>query len=537
MLGHVHFDRSGLSNERTEILVRAENIGRLIRNKYVRIVNPAGESKEFLGRIVEGPFYSPEEVGRDSALAQTAILQGDEFPSVPNYYAVGGIEILGELRGNRVFGVNTRPAPQARVLELRDDEVKDLLEISGDMLLGSLDGYDTVDVYLQSASKQVLPRNVGIFGTVGSGKSNTSQVVIEEAIRGGYAVIVVDVEGEYMEMDQPTTEEHLAGILRGRYRRDPKGIPDFKAYYPVAVESERKDAKAFTLQVADYESMVLSEIIGAEEAQERRLIQVADNLVKEYESEKAKSTGVLKGIISPSSQREVPYNMNRLLDRVRHEAENATREGDRSSYYALLGKLGKFSRQRIFDVPDVNPIDAKQLVVGGRLSVIDVSYASDLLKNLVIADVLRKVFDHKLVKQDAPRTLVVIEEAHTFVSRERQGKMTETLEMLREISRRGRKRWLGLCFISQQPGHLPDEIFELCNTRIVHNVKSMHNLQALKLTAGDVAEEMWNNCPVLGVGQAVVSCPQLRDPIVINVRPATTRRKYVDERSQTSQTV
>ena len=74
MLGYVHFDRSGVTNNRTEILVSKEKIGELMRNKYVKITNPtdsSGSSREFLGRIVEGPFYNPEEVGRDSALAQT----------------------------------------------------------------------------------------------------------------------------------------------------------------------------------------------------------------------------------------------------------------------------------------------------------------------------------------------------------------------------------------------------------------------------------------------------------------------------------
>lgn len=106
--------------------------------------------------------------------------------------------------------------------------------------------------------------------------------------------------------------------------------------------------------------------------------------------------------------------------------------------------------------------------------------------------------------------------------------MEETIEMLREISRRGRKRWLGLCFVSQQPSHLPPEIFELCNTRIVHNVKGIDNLKALKLTAGDVSEEMWDSVPSLGIGQAVLSTPQLRDPVVINVRPSMTKRRFIE---------
>jgi DNA helicase HerA-like ATPase len=517
-----------MTNERTEILVRTDHVSRLVRNKYVRIVNNSEGKEEFLGRIIEGPFYKPEEVSRDSALAQTAILQGEEFPSAPNYYAVGGIQILGQLKEGRVFGVNTRPAPQSKVEELTGDEVKSLLAIAGDILLGSLDGYPDVDVSLRSDLKSVLPRNVGIFGTVGSGKSNTAQVVIEEALKAGYAVIVVDVEGEYTEMDKPSEEKDLVTVLKKRYKRDPAGISNFKVYYPVAAESERADATAFMLRISDYDPMVLSEILGAEEAQERRLIGVLEDLKKEHEKAKGKKeVAELKQIISPKTGKEVPYDIHMVMNAVGERA----REGkgvDQISYWALLGKLARFYRANIFDVKDKDTIDAGKLVQAGYLSVVDVSYTSVMGKNLVIADILRKVFEYKLSNKTAPRTLIVIEEAHTFISRETKDKMAETIEMLREIARRGRKRWLGLCFISQQPGHLPDEIFELCNTRIVHNVKSRHNLNALILTAGDVTEEMWRNCPTLGVGQAVLSCPQLRDPIVINVRPAACKRKFVD---------
>ena len=44
---------------------------------------------------------------------------------------------------------------------------------------------------------------MGVFGTVGSGKSNTAQVLAEEAIEAGWAVVLIDVEGEYVRMNEP----------------------------------------------------------------------------------------------------------------------------------------------------------------------------------------------------------------------------------------------------------------------------------------------------------------------------------------------
>jgi DNA helicase HerA-like ATPase len=530
MLGHVHFDRSGVGNSRTEILVAKEKIGSLVRNKYVKITNPGDGAlapREFLGRIVEGPFYNPEEIGRDSALAQTSILKGEKFPSVPNYYAVGGIEILGELRNSAVFGTATRPAPQARVEELSSDEIKSLLRIDGDMLMGTLDGYPDVRVSLRSTEKKVVPRNLGIFGTVGSGKTNTAQVVIEEASAAGYAVLIIDVEGEYIRMDQPTVEEHLIPILK-EYSRKPEGLANFEVYHPVASETARDKAKPFTIRIQDLDPLIISELIEAEEAQERRLISVIEDLTKSSSAskkDKDEELATLRSVISkrPSGP---SYTLKDIIGHCFARAEEA-KGADRNSYYALAGKLGKLNRTKAFDTPGTEVLNADALLKEGKVTVFDVSNCSDILKNIVIADLLRKVFDEKLSGK-GPKTLVVIEEAHSFISREKSAKMAETIEMLREIARRGRKRWLGLCFISQQPSHLPNEIFELCNTRIVHTIKSHANLSALKLTAGDVSEEMWNNVPSLGVGQAVVSSPQLRDPIVINVRPCKTKREFVD---------
>jgi DNA helicase HerA-like ATPase len=165
-------------------------------------------------------------------------------------------------------------------------------------------------------------------------------------------------------------------------------------------------------------------------------------------------------------------------------------------------------------------------MVPGRVTVIDVSVTNDTVKNLATADLLRKVFALKILKENTPPTLIVIEEAHSFVSREKAQSMQATLEMLRNVTRRGRKRWLAAAFVSQQPGHLPPEIFELCNTRLVHNLRSMHNLEALMATTGDIAGELWARCPMLGTGEAILSSPQLNRPAIVRIRPASSRRKF-----------
>lgn len=540
-VGFVHFDHGSAKNLECQLLIRRDRVGLLLRNRYVLINSPEKDVKTYLARIVQGPFYRPEEVSVDSAIAEAPILQGEDFPSLPNYYAVGGLEILGELEGDVVTGSNSRPAPKSRVDLIPPDRLSALLRINGDLFLGHLDGYPDVPLQLDSKNKAVLPRNVGIFGTVGSGKTNTSQVLIEGIADAGWAVVIVDVEGEYISMDEPT--EILVERLRD-LKLEAKGFNDFCVYKPAAGDSARKDARSFTLRTADLDPLVLTELLEPTEAQERRLLEVIEWL-RHQSSEKPargstakKPSSVTEALTGkPPGAADVAYTLDLIIDTIDEWAfvGKPARDGkvrpavgaDLYSYLALKGKLGALKRTGAFDVPKVDPIRPRELLVGGRVSVFDVSYSNDRLKNLVIAQLLRSIFDAKRDNEALPPTMLVIEEAHTFISAERSAKMQETIELLREIARRGRKRWLGLTFISQQPSHLPGEIFELCNSRFVHSVKSEANLRALRATAGDVRTEMWDLVPALGVGQCVLSTPQYRDPLVINVRPARTRREFV----------
>ena len=59
--------------------------------------------------------------------------------------------------------------------------------------------------------------------------------------------------------------------------------------------------------------------------------------------------------------------------------------------------------------------------------------------------------------------LVIIEEAHEFLSAERIDKMNILFQQVARIAKRGRKRWLGLAFVTQLPQHLPRQVFGLVN--------------------------------------------------------------------------
>jgi DNA helicase HerA-like ATPase len=180
-----------------------------------------------------------------------------------------------------------------------------------------------------------------------------------------------------------------------------------------------------------------------------------------------------------------------------------------------------------------NELPVMDLLVGGRLSVLDVSETGDRERNLAIAYTLQALFDQVIETavgekmpngQRRPKVLVVIEEVHTFVSRASVGRMRAVLDNLQIITRRGRKRWMALSLVSQQPGHVPDELFELANTRFIHQLKSAVNLAPVKATTGGVHEALWSTMPSLGPGQCLLTGATFKNPLFVNVRPAKSKR-------------
>jgi len=524
VIGHVHFDTPQSGNIKCEVLSKQEAYNLVFRNKYVKITKK--DYPKFIGRIVEGPFFVPEEVGRDSAFAQTTIIKGDEFKATPNFYVMSRVEILGETSGSGMGSTNKRPLPKSQVDDLTEDEVRKILGVSGDMLLGNLVGYDNVRVTMDAEAKKILPRNIGIFGTVGSGKTNTSQVLIEEASKSKYAVVVIDVEGEYTEMDKPMNEKRLEAKL-AKYKLSPTGLKNFTVYYPAGSEKPRPDAREFDINFGSINPWVLAEMANLTEAQEGIFFKVIDKLQKDRHSKKKDNESEAIEFLEGKDFEESSYTIQQFF-RVLFGEENGSSRGDKRSVYALARQIGFLNRTGIFDKKK-GQLNIDNLLKPGHVSIIDVStIQNDGAKNIVIAWILEKIFNKKLKDKEAPKTLVVIEEAHTFVSRDAVTKMRSTMDTLKLIARRGRKRWMCLAFISQQPSHLPDEIFELCNTRIIHNTKSEFNLGPLKHTSGDVINEIWNMVPGLGPGQAVITSPQFNHTIMVDMRPSVSRRKLVE---------
>ena len=536
-LGRVDFDDGGADNTTSQAVVSADHQNSFRREVYVSLKDTE-QNLEFLGRIVQGPFHLPHKAAAGSAKSKTTRPSSAQTKQKPAYAVYGHIEVLGELlHGERVIPTLTRPRPYSEITIFPPERLARLLEIEGDMLIGSLMGYEEhqIDVRVGTGNKNFLPLNIGIFGTVGSGKSNTVQVLVEEASRAGWACVVIDVEGEYVRMDEPEVHPDMTLILRENYAIAPEGVRDFQVFVPSSGSSEAVQPARFKVPIAELDISIISDILEFSEPEYRMYERAVEATQRAYSPNPTPDSQADDEPAGPP----YPYTLEDLIGVLSHSAfytrlsehEKITASTLRSKLFYTLGRSGMLDWTPTEATPYL-PVD--DLLVGGRVSVLDVSETDDRSRNIAIAYVLQSLFDR--VTETAvgealphtgvprPKVLVVIEEVHTFVSKQSVDKMKSVLDSLQTISRRGRKRWLSLALVSQQPGHVPDELFELANTRFIHQLKSVTNIAPVKQTTGGVHEALWSAIPALGSGQCLLTGRIFKNPLLVNVRPARSKR-------------
>ena len=83
--------------------------------------------------------------------------------------------------------------------------------------------------------------------------------------------------------------------------------------------------------------------------------------------------------------------------------------------------------------------------------------------------------------------------------------MPNLFQTVSRIAKRGRKRWLGLVFVTQHPQHLPDELLGLLNNYILHRINDANTISRLRRSIGGIDAGLWERVTSLAPGQAVVS--------------------------------
>ncbi len=570
-IGRTMFDAPNSKDNTVTVLLPADEIGKVPSQSLVRIKSrpreKGGDGRQYLGIVVQGPFAEPDGLRADAPIVVTTTVRGAMF--LPRYHGRIQVEILGEETDGTIVPPRFRPLPNSPVFALEQAETEEKLKLSGDIRLGLAVGYEEMPVALPSTRKDVFPRHLGILGTTGGGKSTTVSGLIDKLSRQGVAVVVFDTEGEYTRIMEPTNN---AGMLAALARKglEPHGVGNVGIYHLAGrdtANADYADNREFCLEFANLSPHAVVEILGLNDAQQERFqkaYDIARRVLQELgifpvnEAEKAELLELdemergyprltlqrmydivrmcadIVGGEGKTNLRSPEFRSNH--DRMREIVKQSKLESNQWSWRKVQGSLGRLLRLGIFDNDEVELPDYQTMTQPGRVTIIDLSDTdSPQINNLVIAEVLRGLRlqqeqNYRIHEKGGPlrRVMIVIEEAHEFLSTERIRQMQVLFQQVARIARRGRKRWLGLTFVTQLPQHLPDEVLGLINNYILHKIADANVISRLKRSIGGVDDALWDRLPNLAPGQAIVSAASLERALLVAIDPTPSQLRMID---------
>lgn len=580
-VGVTMFDAIGSKDNLLTVVVPKKNLSKLPSQALVRICSPrpedGGDGRVYQAIVVQGPFYEPDGLRADSSIITTTA--ANEVMFLPKYHGRVMVEIIGELLDGALVPQRFRPLPNSPVYPLNLEETVEALKLNGDIVLGCAIGHEKMEVKIPSNNKSVLPRHLGILGTTGGGKSTTVSGLVNHLQKSGIATILVDTEGEYTHINEQTNDPNMLNALDRRGLR-PEGVQNTKILHLVGRDSTNEDyanVQEFTLNFDELSPYAVMEILDFTDAQQQRYLKAIDigrvvlrrfGIFPVTDEDKAMlyeldelETGypkltldIMYDIVSLCAKKmgkEKVQDENGKYTFFLRSSKLKGKEselwsvieqqedvpGNVASWRAIQGMLSQFLRLKIFDNSNARPFDYADLTTPGRVSIIDLSDTdSPKIRNLVIAELLRGLMGIQNANNDPKNTggkeptrvMVIIEEAHEFLSSQRIKQMPTLYDQVARIAKRGRKRWLGLGFVTQLPQHLPDEVLALINNFILHKISDAGVISRLRRSVGGVDESMWDKLTNLSSGQAVITFSHMRRAMLTAIDPTPCRLLMVD---------
>ena len=161
-----------------------------------------------------------------------------------------------------------------------------------------------------------------------------------------------------------------------------------------------------------------------------------------------------------------------------------------------------------------------------NITIIDLSMVPSEVIHIITAVIARMVFEalqrYRKLKHQILPTVMVIEEAHTFVKRykedaENQNATSVCCQVFEKIAREGRKFGLGLVVSSQRPSELSPTVLSQCNTFLLHRISNDRDQDLVSRFVPDNLRGLLRELPSLPSQQAILMGWASELPLLVKI--------------------
>lgn len=163
----------------------------------------------------------------------------------------------------------------------------------------------------------------------------------------------------------------------------------------------------------------------------------------------------------------------------------------------------------------------------GPLTIIDLSLVPSEVIHIVVAVLARMVFEavqrYRRARASVLPTVLVLEEAHTFVHRDLTADSASPAgraccRTFERIAREGRKFGLGLVLASQRPSEMSPTVLSQCNTFLLHRLVNDRDQDLVRRLVPDALGDLLRELPSLPSRRGILLGWGAPAPVLVEVR-------------------
>jgi hypothetical protein len=449
------------------------------RNEYIEVAHP--ECGAVLGQV--GDVTRETDLSFDRAQKLSI---GEEISIGEQVAAL--VSVIGYRDDKNTLMVPRTPFEAgAKVFKASEKLVRSVLGLKEDKetgaYVGMLKGHD-IRIYIDINA--MVQKHAAILAKTGGGKSYFLGVMVEELLKKGVPLVIIDPHGEYSSLMHPNNNaKDLAQM--DKFGVKPMGFADKVVEYSPDV-SINKTAVPLKFDEINLDAKDLMDFMDSKKG--------------------GTQLGILRRVVRQLMVEKKFYSMDDIISLVKKDKN--------PSKWNIINTLEYIQSTGIFGEP---PTRVSNLVKEGQGTIINLKGISPDVQEMVVARMAKKLFLARKLNRIPPMMLVV-EEAHNFCPQ--QGSAM-TLSVLRTIASEGRKFGLGLTVVSQRPAKIDKNVLSQCGTQIILKVTNPNDLKAICQSIEGLTHGMEENIQRLPMGSAIISGGNIVTPIIIDVRVRHTK--------------
>jgi hypothetical protein len=350
--------------------------------------------------------------------------------------------------------------------------------------IGLLYGHDDLKCHLDL--NKICSTHCAILASTGSGKSYLMGIIVEELIKRGAAIVIIDPHGEYRSLANiNTNEDDLKNM--DKFEVEPKAYPEKIVEFSPDIAINKT---AQQLRFSD-KDIPADDIIA--------LTDIANSKAQE---------ALLRNLIYFYKEKNLHWSLSSLISSANKSKSKAK--------FQLIEQLMVLKSLPIFDDP---PIPLTEFVKRGKCVIINLRGVEERLQDLIVYRLARRLFEARKVA-DIPEMIFIVEEAQNYCPQE--GKHKSCAFALQHLASEGRKFGLGLMIVSQRTAKVQKNVLSQCTTQFFLKMQNPQDLAAVANTIENYRKGMEDDLQHLPIGVCLVSGTVLSVPIFIKVRTRET---------------